>query len=1247
MGIITKLKRSVRSKNTNRSQDGTVLWPGARLRTTSRASSFSAPSSAGRSSEIIEAPPEHSNSPLAATQISVSSHKGDPWAWAYEMLAERQPALMADYKKHLGSIGNDSPIDVDFTVPRSIESVVKKLQDQHKKKQWQVALQGKQMKIREPIEKMIKFVIWAAPIIQQAVSNEPHIALAWGGVCLVLPLLSSSITNNEAMLKGFNLIGEIQIYWDICEKRNLESKHQEEYKALREPLAKLYSQIIEYQARAICHLSKAQLSRAWENVAGAHDWEEMTTKIGDASNACTTYLTPLEAEEIRKNRDSTLQEIRGSREILGEIREILEKGQNMTSKLQADQQQNALLQDLASQYEDDKEVIPLRVQDTCEWFFEDQSFRNWRDSDTSCLLRITAGPGCGKSVLSRTLIDENRLSITPATSTVCYFFFNDGDESRTLATNALSAILHQLLIQDSTGALIGVAVDSHKKFGVALRKNFSELWRLLNRCASLPEAGEVVCVLDALDECNENSARQLIDALRDYYSQSKSHLTSKLKFLITSRPYAHLEASFKKSPESVAYLRFDGDEKSVEIAKDIDRVIDYKLKGITGAFNAQDRERISERLKAMENRTYLWLHLTFHIIEENPSQYGRRSDVEALLEDLPEQLSSAYEKILARSKSPARTEALLRILLAAMEPLTLDEANMALTTVLAKQNSQPVLVSDMWGPEVFRDIVKDLCGLLVNIHGSKLFFMHQTTREFLAHRERQGEWKGRLDMLGSHRQMLMVCLTSLSCLDQKALGEIYTQSEFFWGELMGYGAFSAHNSHILQKFKADFPLALYSTRHWIDHARPTEKQALEDIVSFVGSNHAYEAWDGLYCMITSGRLGLRGFKHQTTPPLLHASSANLPFLVKQLLENGANINAEGYQNPTALYAAAEKGHKEIVELLLRNNADVNARSCPDTPPAFYDSALFPNSASATSQNFLPVGKTALYIASSQGHEEIVQLLLDNGADVTMGRGKNEYPIHAASQGRHIGVVKLLLKNGADASPEGDFTVNGTPLFIASEAGFKDLAEMLIEGGANVNKLSGAFGRRMTALMVACTRNHFDMVELLLEKGANVNIQGTHFALHSACETSNLDIVQLLVRQGADVNFRREYGNSLAYTCSLEVAQFLIDNGADVNAKGDISNALVNASEKDHLDIVRILIENGADVNAKGMKDEHGNALFKASSEGNYEVVQLLLESGADADSEEPPLNALQAARKAGWDDVAALLLQHGARRRLK
>ncbi|KAJ5760778.1 hypothetical protein N7520_007934 [Penicillium odoratum] len=570
MGIVTKLKRLARSKTTNLSKDGTVSRPGAGPRAPSSANSSSVSSRPQTSSETTETHPEYSPDSSSIRPLSISSHNDDLWAWAYKLLANREPALMEDYRKHLGSIGTGGLVDVDFSVPRSIESVVKNLLDEHEKKQWRFALRGMQMKIRQLTEKLIKFVLWASPIIQRAVSNDPYIALAWGGVCLLLPLLSSGITNNEAMLKGLNLISEIQIYWNICEERKFESEHQKEYKPLREPLAKLYSMIIEYQARALCHLSRAQLSRAWENVVGAHAWEDMTKKIVSASDDCMTYLAPLEAEEIRQNRDSTLHEIQESRAILGEIREFLEAGQSLNKKLHEDQQQKALPQDLASQYEDNKEVIPLRVQDTCEWFFKDQSFRNWRDSDTSCLLRIIAGPGCGKSVLSRTLIGENRLSITPATSIVCYFFFNDGDESRVLATSALSAILHQLFVQDTTGALIEAAIGSHRNFGTELKRNFSELWRLLLRCTSLPEAGEVVCVLDALDECNKISGRQLIDALKGYYSQPKSYTNSKLKFLITSRPYAHLEAPFEKFPESIAYLRFDGDEKSVEIAKDID-----------------------------------------------------------------------------------------------------------------------------------------------------------------------------------------------------------------------------------------------------------------------------------------------------------------------------------------------------------------------------------------------------------------------------------------------------------------------------------------------------------------------------------------------------------------------------------------------------------------------------------------------------------------------------------------------------
>lgn len=114
-------------------------------------------------------------------------------------------------------------------------------------------------------------------------------------------------------------------------------------------------------------------------------------------------------------------------------------------------------------------------------------------------------------------------------------------------------------------------------------------------------------------------------------------------------------------------------------------VIDARVDDIAGSFANKDRRKISNRLKSMQHRTYLWLHLTFNIIEQSPSKYGRLSDIETLLSNLPSQVSKAYERILGRSKNQTQAEILLQIILTTARPLTLDEANITLILALRKQ----------------------------------------------------------------------------------------------------------------------------------------------------------------------------------------------------------------------------------------------------------------------------------------------------------------------------------------------------------------------------------------------------------------------------------------------------------------------------------------------------------------------------------------------------------------------------------
>ncbi|GIJ91391.1 hypothetical protein Asppvi_010356 [Aspergillus pseudoviridinutans] len=845
------------------------------------------------------ASPEPSTQPTASDATPLPRSDFEPWTRAYEILQTREPELIEDYKKHLGSLQRDGATDADLSTPRSVESIVKQLLDDREKKQWRVSLLVKEVKIREQAERLVKFLLWSDPVVKNALSAQPYAALAWSGVSLVLPLLMSGVTKNEAMLRGFNLIGDVQVYWDICEKTYLRSSHQQNYQDLIEPLAKVYSHIIEYQALVICHLSRAQLSRAWQNVAGWNDWDGKAAKIDELSKQCSSYISPLEAKELRQNRDSQLRQMQESRTILDEIRMVLEADSKLTRRNYEDQKERDLLQDLAADYEGYKDFNPTRVQGTCEWFFKDDRFRKWRDSNTSGLLWVSADPGCGKSVLSRALIDERRLSTNVTTSTVCYFFFKDGDERRMYATNALCAILHQLFTHDPASGLIGHALPSHRNYGKGLAQNFSELWRILMDCADSPDTGEIVCVLDALDECSEHSRRQLIKKLKEFYCQPSrpANPLSKLKFLITSRPYDDLERSFKGFSDTTAYLRFDGDEKSAQISKEINLVIDAKVDEIARDFEEGDRRKISEQLKSMENRTYLWLKLTFDIIEQSPTEYGRRCDVETLLSDLPSEVSQAYEKILGRSKNKIKTETLLQIVLAAARPLTLDEANAALTQALQKLRfiSYTELESSLWSPKVFKSIVKNLCGLFISVYDSKFSFIHQTAREFLIHPERKGKWQGRLNMSKSHGKMSLVCLAYLSYLDgQSPVTEI----------------------------KEQFPLAQYSARYWMDHARhaETQKDVQESILNFFQQREAYDVWGDLFDPDRLGDEEPRRCVKMATP-LYYASLAGLQRTVELLIEKGADVNAQEGRYGYALQAASQGGYKEVVQLLLEKGAE--------------------------------------------------------------------------------------------------------------------------------------------------------------------------------------------------------------------------------------------------------------------------------------------------------------------------------------
>ena len=616
-------------------------------------------------------------------------------------------------------------------------------------------------------------------------------------------------------------------------------------------------------------------------------------------------------------------------------------------------QETLLRQTLASDYKSDKDLVSERVPGTCEWFFEDDRFLEWRDSNISKLLWVSAGPGCGKSVLARALIDERSLCTNTTAPTVCYFFFKDGQKQRTRGANALCALLHQLF--EST-RLITHALPSYKSYRKKLRDAFSELWEILVKSAQDSEAGEIICVLDALDECEKNARNQLIDKLVHFFSQAEScqNTSIQLKFLVTSRPYDDLEQNFRRLSGVSTYMRFDGDEKSQRIGQDINLVIDAKIPYITGDFIDEDRKRISSRLKEMDNRTYLWLFLTIDIIEKSPSDFRRKSDIDSLLSNLPSEISDAYETILSRSTANTKARILLELIVAATRPLSLEEANMALAIATRKESCRSQSALELWPQQSFAATVKNMCGLFVSVHDGKLFLIHQTAREFLTRtskpaRTNSHKWEGRLDMAAAHGTMSRICLDYLNFQDVASIRKSH----------LGQGGYARSNNECY--------LLDYAARNWPTHYTSQPAEPVKDaLIAASGRGHSQV----VLMLLNSGAADIDG------KALLIASLEGYNQIVQMLLDRGA-IDATG----EALSAASNSGYDQIVQMILDKGNIFDAQG--------------------------EAYNRALYMASCEGHNQIVQTLLHSGAADIDGNA-----LKAASFRGYDRIVQMLLDKWA-------------------------------------------------------------------------------------------------------------------------------------------------------------------------------------------------------------------------------------------
>lgn len=235
--------------------------------------------------------------------------------------------------------------------------------------------------------------------------------------------------------------------------------------------------------------------------------------------------------------------------------------------------------------------------------------------------------------------------------------------------------------------------------------------------------------------------------------------------------------------------------------------------------------------------------------------------------------------------------------------------------------------------------------------------------------------------------------------------------------------------------------------------------------------------------------------------------------------------------------------------------------------------------------------------SKSGDVDVVDLLLRAGISKDIkgsykGFKDNYMPIHFAAKNGHTEVVKLFLDAGQDVDVIGG--TDNTILIIASEIGNVDMAKMAIEYGAYIDHIS----EDSTPLHLAVNGRHTDIVKLLLDNGADINKLDCYKLkpVHIAADTASIDIFLLLMNRGANVNDCAGYRIPLSYAVTKSHMIFI---------DGEFVDAIYM---KDKLDFVKMLISKGADVN---FVHSNGKSILDTVSEEKMpEMYELLKHNGA-------------------------------------
>ena len=641
---------------------------------------------------------------------------------------------------------------------------------------------------------------------------------------------------------------------------------------------------------------------------------------------------------------------------------------------------------------------------------------------------------------------------------LAYYFCDDKHQDRRTAAAILRGLLRQILRQRPIlFKHIQTAFDMSRD---SLFNNFHALWRVFTSIVQDPDADNICCLIDALDEC-EDVSRQLFltDFVRLFHTQQNPKTF--VKFIILSRRQNDIDESLSQIGPRMRNLQID----SGRVNHDLEEFINIKVDelSIMKGYQSGLKEKIRSALIDKAGGTFLYVSLVLHDLQKTKLA----SQVAQKLKELPADLNKVYDKILTLIDADCKELAIfvLRWVAIARRPLTVDELAMICALDSKEREDNKLPRKDLLNE--FKDVYK-CCEPLVYVGTGNNFInlVHQSAKDYLLGTYLQGN-------VGLSQYHVVQDKTNLlifgTCLRYLSLDE-FEPNMFCYRDVDDPNRI--HINYPREKC-ADYPFLKYVYDEWLEHVRAA------DTAVTTGD----EFWEH----------DLKKLPEMRDWLLIKAAHGGQAGIVQWLLDGGAEPNSYDMTYRSALFYAASKGHEAVVRLLLsRKDVMIGDTDWKNRTP-LYDTAKHGHEAVAklllsredVEANIQDLyGQTPLSLAARGGHEAIVELLLsreDVEADIHNNRGQT--PLSLAAREGHEGVVKLLLsREDVEADVQNSF--GQTPLSLAAERGREAIVKLLLSRGDVALDTRDRDG--LTPLDWAVMNGHAGVVRLFEQKREGVS-----------------------------------------------------------------------------------------------------------------------------------------------------------------